>query len=424
MIPNFIFANHEGLGFELSSKYISSTGQHILELKHFRSDAQQGGVLSSYSVALTSSCGSSTLSLPLRNSDSLNTNCSANKIYVYNYFDTLSLNLACKDFNFSLSACCFSSGENRGGAIGADLYLKNDSIVNNSPSFNSRHFLFAALNDTNVFDFSAKDLDGDSLSYELYASANSTTNYYTGYTFLKPFGLNSFLALNSRTGFLKFEPIYPGKYMIGIKVNEYRNGRLIGFTTKDIVCFFNSGLNRSLTWANPSVLTNVCIGDTISLFGNVSGPQSTTLIVSMFADSSNAFIVNNGNTVGFNWIVQPIDSGLKTFNIFIEDGNCNVKSSLLSVNVTNCLTTSIEENLKPEFDIYPNPACEILNIRLKGATNSQVQVLNLKGELIDLIYTSLEKSVYDVSRLKNGIYFLRIQNEDIVLVKKFVICKK
>jgi hypothetical protein len=82
-----------------------------------------------------------------------------------------------------------------------------------------------------------------------------------------------------------------------------------------------------------------------------------------------------------------------------------------------CNITSIQENNTSEFNIYPNPVKDVLTI--DGIYNS-VNVYDVFGKLV---LTSQTQKTIDVSSLSNGLYFVNINTENTINVKKITISK-
>lgn len=415
LLSNALMASHEGLGFEISSKFLSASNQHVIIVKHYRDSLYPAN--SSLILNTFSTCGNSNSSILYSYSDTLKTNCSVERILVHHYFDTLTLPSSCRNYSFDVNICCIQGSISRSGALFTELRFTNDSLANNSPVFNRNQFIYASINDTSVFDFSAYDSNGDSLSYELYRNSQFSS-YWPGFNRLNPFGQNAYTQLNASTGALTFKPNNSGKYFITIKVNEYRNGNLIGFVTKDIACFVStSSLNRTITWSNIAVAQNVCVGDSIHLNGTISGPLTSSLSVGMYYDSSISSIQNNGKSVNFNWIVQSSDIGLKTFNLFIEDGNCQVRSIQLFANVINCQTTFLPELIIPKIEVYPNPSTSFITIR----SDTEIQRINLfdiSGKQIELENQTIGDNLINLEGLRTGVYVLKVRTQNREVVKK------
>ncbi len=73
------------------------------------------------------------------------------------------------------------------------------------------------------------------------------------------------------------------------------------------------------------------------------------------------------------------------------------------------------ENFK--FDIYPNPATDILNIQIDNPENYTLKIINISG--ITLINSSLAKTQdVDVSNLKVGTYLVLVSNGRFTMSKK------
>lgn len=68
-----------------------------------------------------------------------------------------------------------------------------------------------------------------------------------------------------------------------------------------------------------------------------------------------------------------------------------------------------------EFEVYPNPTHSVLNIN--SEENSKILILNLLGETVADEYLKVGNNRIDVSRLKNGIYFIQTEKGN---VSKFV----
>ncbi len=134
-----------------------------------------------------------------------------------------------------------------------NVYLTNSSpVISNFPP------VFVCNQQDLSLDFGATDADGDSLVYSFYTPHNgANTNYYDeinyvagtppnnwqssdvvwlpGFSATSPLdnmggpGLN----INPNTGFMTGSPVAVGQYVVGVQIDEYRNGVLIGRITRD-----------------------------------------------------------------------------------------------------------------------------------------------------------------------------------------------
>ncbi len=91
----------------------------------------------------------------------------------------------------------------------------------------------------------------------------------------------------------------------------------------------------------------------------------------------------------------------------------------------NTSTVEIKEVVKvEEFKIYPTPANTVINLE---STTVQVQsciyIYNVSGILVDKIKVTSEKTSIHVSNLSNGLYFLKLydENKGFVFSEKFIV---
>lgn len=169
------------------------------------------------------------------------------------------------------------------------------ALCNSSPRFNNFPPLAICAGDPLNFDHSATDPDGDSLVYRLCAtyqggSQNNPApappgpppfpivNYAPGYTGNNPMDASPTLAINPSTGLLTGTPNQLGQFVVGVCVDEYRNGVRINVHQRDFQ-FNVANCNRTVVAviANaPDSVISQC-GDFTVQFGNQSIGASTYL---------------------------------------------------------------------------------------------------------------------------------------------------
>ena len=77
------------------------------------------------------------------------------------------------------------------------------------------------------------------------------------------------------------------------------------------------------------------------------------------------------------------------------------------------------ETLETElFSIYPNPANDKIQVKLKTTENQEVEILDIKGSLMFKGILTEMTSTIDVSKLSNGIYFITIDNTTKKIIKQ------
>jgi len=123
---------------------------------------------------------------------------------------------------------------------------------NSSPRFTNYPPLLLCSNDNFIFDHAATDPDGDVLKYSLATPYQGGTKTdpapypppappYTPvmwesiFSANAPLGPGSSMTIDPTTGLLKASPKMLGLYVVGIRVQEYRNGVLVSETIRDFL---------------------------------------------------------------------------------------------------------------------------------------------------------------------------------------------
>ncbi|MCB9310148.1 MAG: gliding motility-associated C-terminal domain-containing protein [Lewinellaceae bacterium] len=130
-------------------------------------------------------------------------------------------------------------------------YLSKEAMLrhNSSATFNQWPDVYICANKPLVFDHSATDIDGDSLVYKLSVPNNGATRFdptptpasnppYDTVVWQNPYNMDNLLGgiplkIDPKTGILTGEPNLVGQFLVGIMVEEYRNGKLIGVVRRD-----------------------------------------------------------------------------------------------------------------------------------------------------------------------------------------------
>ncbi len=122
------------------------------------------------------------------------------------------------------------------------------TVPNSSPVFTNFPPVFVCVNKPVTFNHVATDIDGDSLVYSLYQPyTNAAPTFpgngaisFTGVPYIGTFNANSPLQQSgsatmfiSQAGVLTCTPPNLGQYVVGVKVREYRNQKLLGEVTRD-----------------------------------------------------------------------------------------------------------------------------------------------------------------------------------------------
>ena len=148
------------------------------------------------------------------------------------------------------------------GNTGATYYMeltpKAQQVCNNSPIFDTFPPIVICKGEPIDFYFSATDPDGDELHYSFckpYAGGGanldfpnapngvapnpdaappySAVAFETNYTYFNPLGTSPPMSIDPNTGFITGIPEFQGQFVVGVCVEEYRNGELLSVTRRD-----------------------------------------------------------------------------------------------------------------------------------------------------------------------------------------------
>ncbi len=128
----------------------------------------------------------------------------------------------------------------------------------NAPVFNALPPAEICTNMPADIDFSASDADGDVLKYSLVAPYQMGTPPFPTVTFSAPYTatdpLNCGLTIDANTGHITGTPKQIGLFVIGVLVQEYRNGVLIGEKIRDFT-YTVVACSPTISVNNPMILT-------------------------------------------------------------------------------------------------------------------------------------------------------------------------
>lgn len=135
----------------------------------------------------------------------------------------------------------------------------------------------------------------------------------------------------------------------------------------------------------------------------------------------------DGNTsVETNPIHTYADSG--TYNVCLSvTDNCGTVTNCQNISVEKSLDASLKNLINRNIEIYPNPAKESIFIKNSKGIISKVEICDTKGALVfSNQFVSNHTISLEISNLNNGIYFIKIYDENRILIatNKLVILKE
>ena len=254
-------------------------------------------------------------------------------------------------YTLAVQRCCRIAGiinVSNSSTIGVSYTTSIPGIItgtnignNNSAQFAQKDTVVVCYNGNFTFDFSATDVDNDSLVYSFcdglvgggsgtgQSQPNPPSNppynsvpYNSGYSGLSPMGPT--VTINPKTGLISgTAPGITGDYVVAVCVSEFRNGVKIGETKKEIhITVAACGL--SAAELKPNYIT--CDGFTLS-FQNESTSASISLYAWNFGNPASG--VNNTSSLPTPTHTFT-DTGVYTLKLNVENtGGCKDSATAL-----------------------------------------------------------------------------------------------
>ena len=111
----------------------------------------------------------------------------------------------------------------------------------------------------------------------------------------------------------------------------------------------------------------------------------------------------------------------------VGDGTTIEKYIPTAITTTNCSTIGLNENILEHLTaVYPNPTTGIFTIKDEHSIIKHIVIYNLIGEKIVPTFFSIEPKniTVDISNYTNGIYFIKLLNEQGLILKTEKLIKK
>ncbi|MEO8732950.1 MAG: hypothetical protein ABI373_01330, partial [Flavobacteriales bacterium] len=270
--------------------------------------------------------------------------------YTYTKIIDLSAYAACggTDWEIYWTLCCrnnaITSLQNPGNQ---NLYLNaklNDApgICNSTPTFTNSPSAFFCLGEPISYNPGAVDPDGDSLVYALIPARTypgTAIPYQPGYSATQPIknsgGANAVI-LNAQTGTITVTPSVLQVAVVCYQVTEYRNGVMVGQTSRDVQvvvrpCLGNSAPTASGINGTGTYTLQVCAGTPVSFTVNsndVNAGQTVTMTWNAGIPTANFSISGSPFPTGtFTWTPTAANIGNNTFTVHVQDNGCPLVGS-------------------------------------------------------------------------------------------------
>ncbi|WP_299664916.1 endo-1,4-beta-xylanase [uncultured Polaribacter sp.] len=129
-------------------------------------------------------------------------------------------------------------------------------------------------------------------------------------------------------------------------------------------------------------------------------------------DQASALDIWEGNNTVHLWSKNSNNAN-QIFDLI--DANTSSRNEVNTKTLKN--SSSIVE--KDLFNIYPNPATSTININVKNKKDNSLKIINLLGQVViskNIKETNIDIITIDISNLKSGVYFIRIND----VIEKFL----
>jgi len=241
----------------------------------------------------------------------------------------------------------------QGLTIVSEVPQTNLAVCNSSPSFNSFPPPVLCTFESLVFDHSATDLDGDELVYSLcapYIGGTQTdpapvppsnppynvVEWGLAYSAIDPLDADPMLSIDPSTGLLTGEPTVQGQYVVGVCVEEYRDGVLISTSKRDFQ--FNVAPCDPVSEALIQEVTEAELCDDLTFnFTNLGNPNNE--YVWTYGDPT----TENDISFGFNGFYTYPDTGTYIITLVSNPGVFCSDTTEIILPVYNETTIQIED---------------------------------------------------------------------------------
>ena len=170
-----------------------------------------------------------------------------------------------------------------------------------------------------------------------------------------------------------------------------------------------------------------------------NGPAELTYTIVTPPEFGTLFFLSNPLEAGMTFRQSTINAGnlryvhnggsetMDGFTFAVEDGEGGwFGTPRFEIEIDPDLMIGTEDLTDANaFDLFPNPAQDLLNIRFNHPIDSQLEVYvtNIHGQVLQsrIFDNVIEQALVNTSRLSNGIYFINVKNENSSVTRKFVI---
>ena len=112
---------------------------------------------------------------------------------------------------------------------------------------------------------------------------------------------------------------------------------------------------------------------------------------------------------------QPVVTG--DYKVVVTINGCSDTSNCHRITVRYA---GVNELVNENISIYPNPAKDKLTVSYEGNYIQKISIIDVNGKIIVSKIPNKNKIIFDLNRLNSGFYFVKIESESAVTMRKFV----
>jgi hypothetical protein len=108
-------------------------------------------------------------------------------------------------------------------------------------------------------------------------------------------------------------------------------------------------------------------------------------------------------------VMENVFEAVHRYDVMDADDNvlASVTVDFKTVNVANIVISQLDAN---SINVFPNPARDVANIALPANMKATITITDALGKQV-MAKSNFTGGTLNISNLKNGVYFVRIQNE-------------
>ena len=160
--------------------------------------------------------------------------------------------------------------------------------------------------------------------------------------------------------------------------------------------------------------------------------SGTTLTSSALAGTSSETVIYNTSTASATYYVQVYGyasafNATSCYHLRVSTGATNFRSVDGSDDNSGDIISAEKITSLEGLNLFPNPANTTLTVNYftPSMDNTSIEVYNMMGQVVNSINVSgnqgLNSRELDLTSMSNGVYFLKVTQNNNTLTKKFVV---